>query len=206
SDAAAIGERFGDADLTALARQGRGRTLIKLGHIAEGVTLLDEVMVAVTAGDVSPGIVGTIYCSVIEGCHETFDLRRAQEWTSAFAHWLSAQPDIFPFRGHCLIRRAEILQLHGAWSDAMIEAQRACERFADSLTQPAVGAAFYQQGELHRLRGELALAEAAYKEAAQRERIPRPGLALVRLAQGQVDVAVARPRRPVGEAQKGPAP
>lgn len=189
TEAARVGERFGDRDLVSLSRQGRGRALIRLGKIDEGVALLDEVMVAVTAGDVSPVIVGTIYCSVIEGCHEIFDLRRAQEWTAALGHWYATQPEIVPYRGQCLVRRAEILQLHGAWPDAMDEAQKACTWLSGPETHPAIGAAFCLRADLHRLRGEFAQAEEAYGEASQSGRNPQPGLALLRFAQGQVDAA-----------------
>jgi hypothetical protein len=112
--AAAIGERFGDKDLATMALQGQGRSLIRQGEISRGMALLDEAMVAVTAGEVSPLNAGAVYCSVLEACSETFDLQRAQEWTSALEKWCSSQPDLVPYRGHCLVWRAEILQLHGA--------------------------------------------------------------------------------------------
>ena len=186
TEAVRVGERFGDRDLIHLARQGRGRALIRLGRIDEGIALLDEVMVGVTAGEVSPVMVGSIYCSVIEACHEIFDLRRAQEWTGALGQWCASRPEVVPYRGHCLVRRAEILQLHGEWPDAMEEADKACEWLASSR---GIGAAFYQRAELYRLRGEFARAEQAYGEASQAGRSPQPGLALLRFAQGQFDTA-----------------
>jgi ATP/maltotriose-dependent transcriptional regulator MalT len=198
--AAAIGDRFRDPDLMTLARTGQGRVLIRLGRIVEGMALLDEVMVAVTSDDMSPILVGATYCSVLDACQEVFDLRRAREWTTALSHWCASQPDLVPYRGECLVYRAEIMQLHGAWSDAVEEARRACEW----LSRPpgsAAGPAFYQRAELHRLRGEFAKAEQAYRQASKFGRTPQPGLALMRLAQGQLDAAATAIRRAVEEAQ-----
>jgi DNA-binding CsgD family transcriptional regulator len=156
-------------------------------------------MVAVVAGEVSPIVAGAVYCGVIELCHEVAELRRAQEWTEALTAWWGEQPDVVTFTGQCLVHRAEILQLHGAWPEAVQEAERALERFTRAADQYATGAAWYQQAELHRLSGDFTAAEDAYQQASRWGRQPQPGLALLRLAQGRTEVAAAASRRVVGE-------
>ncbi len=192
TQATEIAERFGSPDLMAMARHGQGRTLLGLNRIREGISLLDEVMVAVSGGEIAPVVAGAVYCSVISACHDLFDLRRAQEWTTALQGWCASHPDTVPFRGQCLIRRSELLQLHGAWPDALSEAQQACERLTrSSRPRPEAGAAFYQLAELHRLRGDFAKADEAYRLASRAGCHPYPGLALLRLNQGQPDAADA---------------
>lgn len=194
-----VGQRFADNDLVVLGRLGRGQALTQLGEIAEGMALLDEVMVAVTAGEVSEIPAGVAYCTVIEVCAEVFDLARAREWTEALSRWCESQPDLKPFRGQCLVRRAEVMQMRGEWSAAAGEVQRAVELLAG---RPAAGLALYVQAELHRLRGKFSDAEHGYREAHAAGRMPHPGLSQLRLAQGRVPAACSGLRSAMEEAQE----
>jgi DNA-binding CsgD family transcriptional regulator len=190
-----IGERFAEADLIAAARYQQGRTRMQQGDVTQGLARLDETMIAVVAGELSPLMTGLIYCAVIEACQQVYALRRAREWTAALARWCDDQPELVSFTGICLVHRAEIMQLHGAWGNAIDEARRAGERCLLAGNKQATAAAFYQQAEVHRLRGEFEAAEAAYRNASQSGCEPQPGLALLRVAQGRTDAAVAAMRR-----------
>ena len=197
--AAAIGRRLGDPDLFALAAHEQGHVLIRLGRIREGVGLLDETMVAVTGGELSPIVSGIVYCGVILACQDAHELGRAQEWTTALSDWCGRQPDLVAFTGRCLVHRAELMQLRGAWPEALAEARRAGERCEEGENPAAAGEAWYRQGEIHRMLGDFAAAEQAYREASGRGREPQPGLALLRLAQGEMDAASASIRRALTE-------
>ncbi len=205
STALEIGRRFNDRDLIAIGQLGQGESLIRLQRVPDGVALLDEAMVAVTAGEVSPVLVGVLYCATITACQEIFDFRRAREWTTVLTRWCDSQPDLVPYRGVCLIHRSQILQMHGDWQSAFLEARRARERLSEPNEQPALGAAWYQQAELHRLRGEFDLADEGYRIANQWGFAPVPGIAQLRLARGDVEAALATIRRGIQDAPNGAA-
>jgi DNA-binding CsgD family transcriptional regulator len=185
-----LGERFANADVISMAHHLQGRALIQQGQILGGLGRLDEAMLAVVADEVSPICTGLLYCSVIEVCREVYALSRAQEWTAAFSRMCEQHPQMVAFTDTCLVHRAEIMQFQGAWPDAMAEALRVCERCRQSDRKPPA-AALYQQGEIHRLRGEFAKADEAYRAASERGAEPQPGLALLRLEQGRIDSANA---------------
>ena len=197
---AAIGERFGDPDLVALAVMEQGHALVRQGKTEEGLRLVDESMVAVTAGELSPVVAGIVYCNTIAFCRDAYELRRAREWTEALTRWCEQQPDMVAHKGICLVHRAEIMTLGGAWREALEEASRVATQFAQGvLNVRALGHAAYRQAEVHRLQGRFDEAEAAYREASRLGREPQPGLALLRLAQGKADAAAGSIRRAVGE-------
>jgi tetratricopeptide (TPR) repeat protein len=196
---------FGEIDLLTMARLGQGMSLILRGNGPAGVALLDELMVAVTSGEVSPMYAGIAYCTVIASCAELFDLRRAKEWTAALARWCEAQPDLVPYRGNCLVHRCELMQLEGSWIAAMDLARQACRQLSGPVRWDSLGSAYYQLGELQRLRGEFTAAEQSYRKAGESGRPPEPGLALLRVAQGRSGVAAAALRRALDETREPPA-
>jgi DNA-binding CsgD family transcriptional regulator len=203
AEAAEIGERFGDEDLVAIALMEQGHALVRQGRVGAGLRLVDETMVAVTAGELSPIVAGIVYCNTIAFCRDVYELRRAREWTAALTRWCEQQPDMVAHQGLCLVHRAEIMTLGGAWPDALEEARRVAERFTQGvLNERALGHAVYRQGEVHRLQGEFEGAEAAYREASGFGREPQPGLALLRLAQGRDVAAAATIRRVLSETTK----
>lgn len=203
-EAVALAERFGERDLLALGLLGHGQSLILAGRSAEGVARLDEAMLAVTAGEVSPVLAGIVYCAVILACQDIFDIRRAREWTRQLDAWCAAQPDLVPYRGQCLVHRSEILQLDGDWPAALAEVAKAREHLA-GRSEAVVGRACYQQGELHRLRGDFSQARELFHEAGRQGCEPQPGMALLCLAEGDTAAAAAAIGAAVEAAGLGPA-
>ena len=190
-----IGRRAADDDLATLGLNIAGRSLIGSGRVDAGLALLDEAMLAVVSGELSPVVAGAVYCSLIEACEEVAEWRRAREWTDALTRWCDRQQGMVTFTGQCLTHRAHVLRLRGDLHAAADAARQARERFAGAADERLSGGALYESGEVHRIRGALAQAEEAYRRAGDHGHDPQPGLALVRLAQGRTDAAAATMRR-----------
>ncbi|MFF7436819.1 LuxR family transcriptional regulator [Streptomyces sp. NPDC008122] len=198
--------RSGGPDLLALSRQAEASVLLAQGRRAEGFAQLDEAMRAVTAGELSGMFTGLLYCLAIDLCMRSADLARAVEWTNAAMEWCSppwtgrrpAEPPPLgvtpsgenPFRGVCRAHRVAVLDLLGAWALAEAEARQACREVSVDCLE-AAAAAYYTAGDVQRRQGRLEEAAVSYAHAHELGRIPQPGLALLRLAQGRVEAAVA---------------
>jgi DNA-binding NarL/FixJ family response regulator len=198
-----IAAACGDRDLLALGLMGRGECAVHAGDTQRGLAFLDDAMVSVTTGELSELMAGLLYCAVLDVCMQVLDLRRGVEWTEAFTRWCD-QTNVVAYRGQCLVHRSQVLQAHGRWVDALSEATQA-ESWLERVRDPAIGVALYQQGEVHRLRGELAEADACYGRAAERGFEPTPGIAQLRLAEGRIAVAAATVRRMLDETHDPPA-
>ncbi|GAA1191574.1 response regulator transcription factor [Prauserella alba] len=193
------GRRFSDPDLTATGLHCEGRMTIFSGRVADGLRLLDEAMVSVLAGEVSPILSGMIYCSSVEACQQISDFGRMSEWTHALANWCDSQPGLVAFTGQCAVHRGQLMRLHGAYRDAIDELEHAAGRYAAAGGSPAVGQAHYECGEALRISGEHHAAEAAYAEAAGHGHPAQPGRALLWLARGRPDAASAAIHRVLAE-------
>lgn len=194
--ALAIGERCRDIDLVAFARCVLGRALVRQGRVEEGIASLDEAMLPVIGGELSPVITGLVYCNLIAECRQVYALDRSREWTDALSAWCGAQPQLVQFNGACMLHRAEIMEMNGNWPGAIAESRRAASSpVAKAARDNTIGGAAYQEAEIHRLRGEFAAAEEMYRNASRLGLEPQPGMALLRLMQGRTEQAAATLRR-----------
>jgi class 3 adenylate cyclase len=198
-----IGTRFGDRDLMALGLQDQGRALVARGQVSEGMALLDEAAVAALSGELLPMTTGIIYCNLIGTCEGMADYKRAGEWTDAARRWCERQ-SIAAFPGMCRVHRAEVIRLRGAWQEAELEARSAYEELRGFVVEYAAEA-MYVIGETRLWRGDLVEAGDAFRQAHELGREPNPGLALVRLAEGDVGAAAAAIKRGLA-AERQPLP
>ena len=192
--AADLGKRFGDRDLQAYAAMGEGLTRIAYGDVAEGLARLDTATVAAVAGELTVFTTGWIYCGTIGACRDLADYRRASEWTEATTRWCERQ-SVTGFPGICRVNRAEVIERRGSWAQAEQEARKACDELQRFQISEVAALGFYAIGDIRLRMGDLPAAEDAFRRAHELGTVPEPGLALVRLAQGDASAAAASLRR-----------
>lgn len=194
-EAAEIGTRYCDNDLVVIARHLHGRVELKAGNLDAGFAIIDDVMLSVAGGSLSPIVTGLVYCSVIDACHEILDFGRTREWTKALSDWCDEQPELVAFTGQCMIHVAEFRQIDGSWEKSEEQARLACQTLEGSAYSGRAGTAYYRLGEIHRLQGDFVQAENDYRAASGFGFDPQPGLALMRLHQGRHNLASSGIRR-----------
>lgn len=189
AEALDLGRKAGSLDIEAEALQTLARILIDMGRHAEGLGHFDEAMLSAVEGRLRPYTTGKVYCSLISACEDLGDVRRAAEWTDATQRWSENHP-LAMWPGICRVHRATVLQLRGDWGAAEREARRACDDLV-AFHAPIAAAGYVEIGEIRRRLGDLDGAEAAFGKAEELCGHRPAGLALLRLAQGRIDVATA---------------
>jgi class 3 adenylate cyclase len=182
-----IGKVTGDRDLEMLGLHDRGRFLVATGEVDEGFNLMEEAMVSVVTGELTPFVTGRIYCNMIETCASTADYKRASEWSDRAMRWCEEMGHAGGYPGVCRVRRSELMRLRGAWPAAEAEANRAASELRDF--GPYMAEAFNEIGLLRLHRGDLDGADEAFKRAHSLGANAMPGMALSKVARGQADVA-----------------
>ncbi|HWC39611.1 MAG TPA: adenylate/guanylate cyclase domain-containing protein [Acidimicrobiales bacterium] len=183
-----MGRRLDAPDLEGLGLLEQGHGLIVEGRATEGLAMIDEANALAATGGLTLTAAGTIYCSTIFACRNLGDWQRAGEWTDAATRWCERQ-SVSGFPGLCRFHRAEVRRLRGALDDAERDALDACEELMASAPRTAAWA-FHEVGEIRRRRGDLPAATEAFRRASELGFDPQPGLALLRLDEGQADVAL----------------
>ena len=183
-----LGSRL-DPAACALGRVAEARLLILDGDVEQGLALLDEVGVATVSGDLDPLSTGVVYCELVCALQGLAQYDAAEEWTEAMERWCRTNA-IGSLHGRCRVHRAEILRLRGSCGEAETEALGACEELRPYLRRE-MGWPLSELGRIRLRRGDIEGAEEALLAAHRAGWDPQPGLALVRLAQGDVATAAA---------------
>lgn len=178
-----------DPAAAAMGRLAEARSLILMGDVSNGLSLLNEAAVATVSGELDPLSTGVVYCELVCASQALAQYDLAEEWTTAMERWRHGQP-VGSIHGRCRVHRAEIFRLRGAFAEAEKEALLACEELRPYLRRE-LGWPLCELGRIRLRRGDIAGAEEAFMAAHQVGWDPQPGLALVQLATGDVALAVA---------------
>jgi tetratricopeptide (TPR) repeat protein len=198
-----IGSRC-DPAAGAIGRVAEARLRILDGDVPQGLALLDQAGVATLSGDLDPFSTGVVYCELVCALQGLAHYDVAEEWTEAMERW-SETNAIGSLQGRCRVHRAEILRLRGSCNEAEHQAIEACQELRPYLRRE-LGWPLNELGRIRLHKGDIAGAEEALVAAHRAGWDPQPGLALVRLAQGDPATAAASIRdaleRPLGVPSK----
>lgn len=190
AEAVEIGRRASHPDLRATALTALGSLKVATGAATDGIALLEEAAISAVSGELSPITAGITSCQMIAACRDLTDYQRAQEWLEATDRWCRRQ-EVSGFPGICRVHRAEIVAMQGGWDQAEEELRKATTELKAYSAIPPMADGLYAIGEIRRLKGDVAGAEEALREAHALGRSPQPALALLRLSAGEVTAAMA---------------
>ncbi len=210
-EASDLGDRFGVSLAAVMGRTTTARLALLDGQVEEGLALLDEVGTRLMAGELDGLGTGMMLCEVICAAQSLGRHDLAQQWTDVMERWRPGHA-VGGINGRCRVHRAELLRVTGPADAAEREALQACTELAPWMRRE-YGWPLVELGNIRLRKGDLVGAEAAFLAAHDLAWPAQPGLALLRLAQGDlvaarslIEDAVAHPfplpwkeRPPTGE-------
>lgn len=203
SRAAEVGDRHDAPAAAAIGRLATARLAILDGNVDEGLQLLDEAATATMSGELDPFSVGIVYCELICAMQGLAQYDRAEQWTTAMETWRH-ESAFGTMSGRCRVHRAEILCLRGSCDEAEEEALHACEELRPWMRRE-YGWPLTELGRIRLRKGDLFGAEEAFLAAHENGWDPQPGLALLRLAQGDASAASSLITRALDEPSNLPS-
>jgi DNA-binding NarL/FixJ family response regulator len=153
-----MAREFDDRELEVRGLGDRGLALLCQGEVDEGFALLDEMMVAVAAGEVvDPETQGKSLCAMLSACERTGDSARADYWCGE----IEKDPGmrrIGIVDAHCQIVYGTVDAMRGRWGAAE-------ERLLAAIAQP-VSTAYHVANSRSRLAA-VRIQQGRYDEAAE---------------------------------------
>lgn len=182
-----LGEQLGVMPAVVLGQVATARLRINDGAVAEGLAALDEVALTLMSGAVDPMTTGMMYCELVCAAQSLLAYDRAREWTDVMEHWRHGNA-FGGIHGRCRVHRAELLRISGPGPAAEDEAIAACEELRPWMRRE-FGWPLVELGNIRLRMGDLDGAEDAYLQAHRRAWAPLPGIALLRMEQGDLTAA-----------------
>jgi hypothetical protein len=184
-----LGERLGVQPAMVIGRVASARVEIYAGRVHEGLEQLGEVGALLMSGAVDPLTTGMMYCELVCAAQGLGRFDLANEWTEVMENWRHGAA-FGGINGRCRVHRAEMLRISGPCDAAEAEALGACDELRPWMRRE-FGWPLVELGTIRLRKGDVAGAEEAFVAAHRHAWTPHPGLALVRLAQGDVDAAAS---------------
>jgi tetratricopeptide (TPR) repeat protein len=182
-----LGTRHDVPAAVVIGRVAAARLTIFEGHVSEGLDQLDEIATLLMSAEIDPLTSGMMYCELICAARGLALHDRAMEWTDIMERWRQGVA-FGGLNGRCRVHRAEMFRISGPCDRAEEEALLACEELRPWLRRE-FGWPLVELGNIRLRKGDLEGAEAAFLAAHERTWSAQPGLALLRLAQGDVAAA-----------------
>ena len=190
-------------DLQMMSLCVEGLILVREGHAAEGMRLMDEMMTAATTGEMSDlTMVSNACCALMYACEAVADYDRANQWCDQTMEFCR-RTGLNTLFTVCRTNYASVLIWKGQWDAAETELTSAVRELSANRSD-YVRQSLAKLGEVRRRQGRIEDAEALYARA-EPHFIALRGRAALALDRDDVDTAIDYARAlPASHWRRGP--